>query len=270
VSRASAVGVERAFVPSRVDVNVTRALNDPAKWTMIHTVLHRARMRIGNSEIGNGLNGVDALPPADSWMLEQSYQDLYQNLLRQGCDVDTALEIVRDARTALSDVYHSTMVNTGADSDAARRAVQAKLGAVMQLARLLPKVRGDIAASTDERGRALKEALDIVRSSDLGRVKALYPWLNQTIKEDAVLRAAGLDVAAIRKAGGDQDLKNLLGLLRTALDLFIKTKAPEETAVNTSAMVDLDRAAATTRRIRAVASADPTSPFGAFALPRRF
>jgi hypothetical protein len=234
-------------------------------------------MRIGNSEIGKGLNGVDFIPAADSLELEQSYRQLYQDLLRQGVDVDTALDIVRDARAALSGIYHSTMIATQADPQASMRAVREKLSAVMQLARLMPMIKGDISGSAEDRGRALSRALDIVRERDMGRVKALYPWINTHVKDDDVLRAAGLNVEAVRNAGGDKDLRALLSLLRTALDLFIKTNptptataAAAMTAVNTAAFVDAQRVAASTRRIRGEGRGDPTSPFGAFAFPRRF
>ena len=219
-----------------------------------------------------GVNGGYVSP-----QLEAAYQDIYQRVLAQTGDQAAAQEAVLNARNTLSDIYHQTMIATGGDEQASHAAVARYTQQVMQLAGLVPAIKGNDPAAA---ANALRQAMTLLTSNGLRDRTALYPWLREHVTNDQVLRDAGFDPEAVRRADtpwAHTDLEALMSLVRDSLLRYRNADGTPLTTEQIEAQLDQARAAA--RRYGVGTSytapaAGETAPTGtvtvaAFSFPRR-
>lgn len=146
------------------------------------------------------------------------FQDLRTRVLGRTGDQALANEAAANAKYALDQIFHQTMVATGGDKVAADAAVARHASQVARLAELIPTIRGDDPSAG---GAALREATRLLQGVGLKSPEALHGWLRRNVQNDETLQNAGFDPEAVRKLplpdGLPTDREALLDLVRQNL-----------------------------------------------------
>ncbi|MEL7367401.1 MAG: hypothetical protein AAFN74_00705 [Myxococcota bacterium] len=142
---------------------------------------------------------------------------LMDRVMQQTGQQDLAQDAAAAAEKALSGIYHQAVVDAGGNRQAGLQAVQRHSESVFRLAGLVPQITGDdpAAAST-----ALRQAQQVLRDAGIDDPQFIYPWLRQNVRNDQVLRGAGLDPQRVRHVDSPwshADLDGLMGITRQML-----------------------------------------------------